>query len=83
MGSHVRKMNLVKMSRNNVVAAMVIRFILNSNTLAAYSKLNFERFLFSIFNAFSIDKIGKMLMQQISMHQVAMQSIESNQNNCS
>ena len=52
------KMNLVKMSRNNVVAAMVIRFILNSNKLAAYSKCNFERFLFFI-HAFSIDKIGK------------------------
>ena len=80
------KMNLVKMSRNNVVAAMVIRFILNSNKLAAYSKCNFERFLFFI-HAFSIDKIGKMLPQQFSMHQVAncciMQSIESNQNNYS
>ena len=49
IGGLTCKMNLVKMSRNNVVAAMVIRFIQNSNKLAAYYKCNFERFLFSIF----------------------------------
>ena len=42
IGGITCEMNLVKMSRNNVVAAMVIRFIQNSNNLNAYSKCNFE-----------------------------------------